>query len=476
MAAGVSGRHGPATPLRPRAHTQSEVDDASPGTLRTWYNNAEDELDAAGARVDALEKEVDVLNERVSNGASYLTATERNARRKQRRDAGEHLVSDDEDDGAIGLVNAVTTLVRGGVAEKASQAPQPPAIRKVAAADLEARDHFTNNAAIPTPVFDLWGHKLNIPLTMLTAPSLRRIARNENLKFTQWSESDTKKYRVLDAACFGVEADIDAATFMEGWLGWRKVLEEVADEKTQVAFKKYYDALTTRPEFRRHFKACVLFDMEVRSDWIQHPFIVDHTIFVKLPAFISEVAATQPPVYFAASAPPPPPSLPPPPVQQPPAYMQPAVYPPPPPPYAQPAPYAPLGRQPSWGSQSHSQRFAPYPTQPYSSQPGYGPPVAGPSRPNGSSFRGRCLLCNEEGHRAEQCCARTVRGGRPLFAASRGGSIVELGNEQSRICVAFNTGRGCPHLAIPGHAVHKCSLCGAQDHSAYAATCGRGAQ
>lgn len=464
MAAGVSGRQGPATPLRPRAHTQSEVDDASPGTLRTWYNDVQGELDAAGERVDALEKEVDTLNERVANGASYLTATERNARRKQRRDAGEPFVSDDEDDGAIGLVNAVTTLVRGGVAEKASQAPQTPAIRKVAAADLEARDHFTNTSSIPTPVFDLWQHKLNIPLTVLTAASLRRIARNENLKFTQWSESDTKKYRVLDAACFGVEANIDSATFMEGWLGWRRVLEVVADEKTQAAFKNYYDVLTSRPEFGKYFKACLLFDMEVRSDWIQKPFVIDHTVFLKLPAFITEVAMAPPPGYFAASAPPPPPSFPPPP---PPSF--------PPPLGPQPPAYMPpTGRQPSWGSQS--QRFSPYPTQQYLPQPGYGPPVAGPARAPGSSFRGRCLLCNEEGHRAEQCCARTIRGGRNLFAAARGGSIVELGNEQSRICVAFNTSRGCPHFVVPGHAVHKCSLCGAQDHSAYTAACCRGAQ
>ncbi|EJD47368.1 hypothetical protein AURDEDRAFT_123535 [Auricularia subglabra TFB-10046 SS5] len=104
---------------------------------------------------------------------------------------------------------------------------------------------------------------------MRTPENPRHIARNEGLEFTVLAETATKNRRL-------------------------KTLEPIADAEVQTAFKKYYHALTTRPEFGRDFRPCLSFDIEVRSNWIREPFTIDNSLFLKRPSLVSLASSAAP--------------------------------------------------------------------------------------------------------------------------------------------------------------------------------------
>ncbi|KZV96919.1 hypothetical protein EXIGLDRAFT_396186 [Exidia glandulosa HHB12029] len=418
--------------------TDQEIGVATPGTLRGA-------LTATLASRSELEAQL--------AASQPITAAERNARREVRRAAGDPNVSENEADDVLMFADVLKAAMNPDASKKVEKKS-----RFVSDDDAAADTADDYLVAIPDAILALWNNKVHIPLTVLTNKALRQISRNEGLTLKAvTADADGKTVRVLDTASFPAELLIDDSTFREAWSNNLRFLKTIVGPKIFSSVEEYYNRLVSLSDFREDFAACRRFDIDLRMKFTSKPFIVNASQqFLKLPAYITKEARNTPLA---------------------PAFVQtPVVVPAQQPSAPKFGPSRPSYQAPRFEPYDRDRRVsAPEAPQSFHLAPGaaaYQPAASGSLLTRvPSSFRGSCLSCNLNGHRARNCDQHFIKGGFPLFSAWRDGNLIVLSNPSVRICTSFNGPNGC--TVVSGHGEHICSLCGAHDHGAQAPRCPR---
>ncbi|KZW00771.1 hypothetical protein EXIGLDRAFT_794513 [Exidia glandulosa HHB12029] len=391
------------------------------------------------------------LIDRLEEGEEVLTVVERNARREKRRKAGDKEVSDDEAEGVEGLLENLSAAVAKQTSENAEKEKKAkePAKRIVRAGELKSRLE-ADTGAIPEALLQHWDNRLHIPLTALTANAIRSITRSEGLKYTTISTIDGTK-KVLDTSTFPAEASMNEASFRDGWANYLRLIRLRCDMETFRRIGGYYTRLSTHREFNQSFPAFLAFDIENRTDFANNPFTFDGDVFIELPMYIAKLSAAEAKSMIRESLP---------------------------------SSSGHQGKSQLVERQPHrAPSFEPYPQVRHSSSSSsdlsqqFSSSASGQDSARGSfrdrkDFLGRCLSCGRDSHKATKCFYNTSKDGGQLFAVWRGQNLVELNNISARICIPYNSSRGCSHSGTE-HAAHCCSLCGMAEHGAYSTNCRR---
>lgn len=388
-----------------------------------------------------LERRIQELTE----AGKARTVAERNARRAERRTAGDANVSEDEGDVVAEQVKILLMQQAKDLDDERARAARlgfggdgaPRLLFKTA--DLAEHNPFIDEAPTPDAVVDLFGCRVHIPLSVFQSSNLGKVARGE-LPRSVSRYVDGKKIPTIDLTVFiATEKKLNIGEFYDAWRNLLRILQPHAEADTFQSLQHYWQSLVSFSDFEKSFAAYLSFDINFRTKWFTKPFKITDAVFNKVSTFVT--AAFQQQVEDLVGS-----------LQATTAVQKPA---------------ATVAGQP---------RYAPYPSQgaPRTvAAPATGgrvqsfrEPSAGPS---GQSFRGCCLICAVTGHKAAGCVARTHTDGSPLTCTWRDNKLIHLVHG-TYVCGAYNGSRGCQRVDHDGHI---CSLCGSASHAAVDATCRR---
>ena len=130
---------------------------------------------------------------------------------------------------------------------------------------------------VPNAILQMAYNKIYILLSMLTTSALSKIRSNDNLKFRKIPFGNGVGKQSLDESFFPMEDVLTETSFFQSYRNWLTVIDLITTPEVAVGWYEHHSRMLRDKHFSSSFDAWRNMDKQLRTQFINRPFIIDPT-------------------------------------------------------------------------------------------------------------------------------------------------------------------------------------------------------